>query len=135
MLLNSDFDPANSYLLLKHLHITCVVLSGSGFVARGLGVLLAAQWVNRRWAKTLPHIVDTGLLSAGIGMAYLSQQYPFAHTWLTAKFFALLAYIICGSFALKRGKTKGQKQLAFTLAVLCFAYLVSVAHAHQAWPW
>jgi len=47
--------------------------------------------------------------------------------WLTAKFFGLLAYIGCGTMALKRGRTKEQRLLFLVLALLAYAYIVSVA--------
>lgn len=60
-------------------------------------------------------------------MAYISAQYPFEQSWLTAKLFGLLTYIGCGTMALKRGKTR-QVRIAFLgLAVLSYFYIVSVA--------
>jgi uncharacterized membrane protein SirB2 len=49
------------------------------------------------------------------------------HGWLTAKVLGLLAYIVLGSIALKRGRTRGQRILAFAAALLAAAYVVSVA--------
>jgi uncharacterized membrane protein SirB2 len=120
------------YLALKHLHVTCVVLSGTGFFLRGCWMLLESPWLQHRLTRTLPHLVDTLLLSSAITMAVLSQQYPFAQDWLTAKFFGLLAYIVFGSLALKRGKTKPHCLVYFGCALLSFAYIVSVALTRQA---
>ena len=60
-------------------------------------------------------------------MALISTQYPFVQPWLTAKFFGLLAYILLGMMALKRGRTKAQRAAFFIAAMLAFAYIVSVA--------
>ena len=116
-----------SYLALKHLHVTCVVLSGCGFLLRGGWMWADSPWLKARLARVLPHVVDSILLSSALLMAWLSGQYPFAQSWLTAKFFGLLAYILCGSMALKRGKTKQQRIVFLGLAVLAYAYIVSVA--------
>ncbi|MCE1182043.1 MAG: SirB2 family protein [Rhodocyclales bacterium] len=121
-----------SYLLLKHLHVSCVVLSGLGFFVRGVLMLKASPWLNSRLARTLPHVVDTLLLGSAITMAVMSGQYPFAQSWLTAKFFGLLAYIFLGSLALKRGRTRAQRAGFFVLALLAFAYIVAVALTRQA---
>lgn len=121
-----------SYLLLKHLHVSCVVLSGLGFFVRGVLMLKASPWLNSRLARTLPHVVDTLLLGSAITMAVMSRQYPFAQSWLTAKFFGLLAYIFLGSLALKRGRTRAQRAGFFVLALLAFAYIVAVALTRQA---
>ena len=45
----------------------------------------------------------------------------------SAKFFGLLAYILCGTMALKRGKTPRQRLLFLILALVAFAYIVGVA--------
>jgi uncharacterized membrane protein SirB2 len=116
-----------SYLALKHLHITCVVLSGLGFLVRGWWMLTESEWLKARLTKIFPHIVDTLLLGSALTMAYLSGQYPLAQGWLTAKLLGLLVYIVCGALALKRGKTKDARIVFLCLAVLSYAYIVSVA--------
>lgn len=116
-----------SYLALKHLHVTCVVLSGLGFLVRGWWMLNESNWLKARLVRIFPHVVDTLLLGSALTMAYLSGQYPFAQGWLTSKLFGLLAYIACGTMALKRGKTKRTRVIFLCLAVLSYAYIVSVA--------
>ena len=46
---------------------------------------------------------------------------------LTATFFGLLAYMVFGAIALKRGKKKAVRLGFFALAVLAYGYIVSVA--------
>lgn len=124
----------NLYLALKFLHISCVVLSGSGFVLRGWWMLTDSPLRQHRLTRMLPHLVDTVLLGSALTMAWLSHQYPFAQSWLTAKFFGLLAYILLGSLALKRGRSKAARALYFGLALLAFAYIVSVAMTKSPLP-
>lgn len=115
------------YLALKHLHVSCVALSGIGFLLRGLWMMRDSPLLQRRWVKVAPHVIDTLLLGSAISMAVISAQYPFALDWLTAKLAGLLVYILCGTMALKRGRTKGLRAVFFALAVLAFVYIVSVA--------
>lgn len=115
------------YLILKHLHITCVALSGTGFFLRGVWMLQDSPMLRQRWVKIVPHVVDTLLLTSAISMAIMSAQYPFAVDWLSAKLFGLLAYILCGTMALKRGRSKSQRATYFVCALAAFAYIVSVA--------
>jgi uncharacterized membrane protein SirB2 len=115
------------YFALKHLHVTCVVLSGTGFVVRGGWMLQDSPRLQQRWVRVFPHVVDTLLLGSAISMAVISAQYPFALDWLTAKLFGLLAYIVFGTLALKRGRTKAQRAVFFVCALTAFAYIVSVA--------
>ena len=124
----------SSYLALKHLHVSCVVLSGLGFSLRGLWMLTESPLLTRRWVKVVPHVVDTLLLGSAITMAVMSGQYPFAQGWLTAKFFGLLTYIVFGAIALKRGRSKGMRGVFLGLALLAFAYIVSVALTRDPLP-
>ncbi len=116
-----------SYLALKHLHVTCVVLSGLGFCLRGYWMLAGSALSQHRLTRVLPHLVDSLLLGSALGMAWMSAQYPFVNNWLTAKLFGLLAYILLGMMALKRGRTKAIRGRFFGLAVLAYAYIVGVA--------
>ena len=116
-----------SYLALKHLHVTCVVLSGLGFCLRGGWMLNESPLRQHRLTRVLPHIVDTLLLGSALTMAWMSGQYPFVNGWLTAKLCGLLAYILFGMMALKRGRTRAIRARFFGLALLAYAYIVSVA--------
>lgn len=90
-----------------------------------------SSMMTKKWVKIVPHVNDTVLLIAAIILAVSIQQYPFVHTWLTAKFIALLLYIIFGMFALKRAKRKTGKSIFFILALLSFGYIVAVALARS----
>jgi uncharacterized membrane protein SirB2 len=116
-----------SYLALKHLHVTCVVISGLGFCLRGWWMLSGSPLLQARLTRVVPHFVDTLLLGSALIMAWLSGQYPFAQNWLTAKLIGLVAYVLCGTMALKRGKTPRQRLVFLVLALAAFAYIVSVA--------
>ena len=120
-----------SYLALKHLHVTCVVLSGLGFALRGWWMLNDSPLLRARLTRVVPHVVNTLLLGSALLMAWQSSQYPFAQGWLTAKFFGLLAYILCGTMALKRARTKGRRVVFLVLALLAYAYIVGVALARN----
>ena len=120
------------YLALKHLHVACVLVSGAGFFLRGLCLLAKRPLGHRRWVRIVAHVVDTVLLASAMAMAVISSQYPFAQTWLTAKVIALLAYILCGTMALKGGKTRASRTVFFVTALLVYAYIVSVALTRSA---
>ncbi|MDD5324031.1 MAG: SirB2 family protein [Polaromonas sp.] len=123
-----------NYLAIKYIHITSVVLSGSFFLLRGLWMLRESDLLRRRWVKVLPHIIDTLLLGSALIMVFWSRQYPFVQPWLTAKVLALLVYIVLGSVALKRGRTRAVRRWAFAAALATFAYIVAVALTRHAMP-
>ncbi len=77
--------------------------------------------------KILPHVNDTILLITATLLAISLQQYPFVDSWLTAKFTALVIYIVFGMFALKRAKEMKNKIIFFILALVMFSYIVGVA--------
>ena len=116
-----------TYLVLKYLHVACVVLSGLGFSLRGWWMLNDSPQLKTRLARVVPHVIDSVLLGSALLMAWQSSQYPFAQGWLTAKFFGLLIYILCGTMALKRARTKGRRVAFLVLALLAYAYIVGVA--------
>lgn len=116
-----------TYLILKHIHIGCVVLSGAGFVLRGVWMLRQSPWLRHPAVRTWPHVIDTILLASAVAMAVISAQYPFTTNWLTAKLIGLLIYIGCGTMALKRAPHHAQRAAFFLAALLAFAYIVSVA--------
>jgi uncharacterized membrane protein SirB2 len=54
---------------------------------------------------------------------------------LLAKIIALLLYIVMGSIALKRGKTKQIKVASWIIAQGIFFYIVLTAISHNPQPW
>jgi len=116
-----------SYYALKHIHMTFAVLSGALFLVRGLWMLADSRYLQQRWVRIAPHVIDTLLLASAIGLAVWSSQYPGQAPWLTAKLVALVAYIGLGTVALKRGRTRQARVLAFVGALACFAYILAVA--------
>lgn len=123
-----------SYTALKYLHVSCVVLSGAGFVLRGVWMLRGSPMLARRWVRVLPHVLDTVLLASAIALAVVIGQYPLVNGWLTAKLAGLIAYIALGTIALKRGPTPGIRIWAFCGALLVLAYVVAVALTKSAIP-
>jgi len=123
-----------SYLILKNLHLATIAITLALFLLRGFWMMAESPRLQARWVRIVPHVNDTLLLASGIGLAVLIQQYPLVHGWLSAKFFALIAYIVLGTIALKRGKTRGQRIAAWIAALLVFGYMVTVAVAHDPLP-
>lgn len=116
-----------SYLALKYVHVSCVVLSYSLFFVRGVWMMQDSAWLARRWVRIVPHVIDTVLLASAIAMAVVIQQYPFVAPWLTAKVIGLVVYIGLGMVALKRGRTKRMRIVAWIAAQVVFLYIIAVA--------
>ncbi len=123
------------YLALKHFHITCVILSGTGFALRGWWSITGSPRLRARLTRILPHIVDSCLLASAIGLAVMAEQYPVVHGWLTAKVLGLLTYIGLGAVALRPARPKGVRVAAFVGALATLAYIVSVALSKNPLGW
>ncbi len=113
--------------MIKMIHMSTALISISLFLLRGFWVLQGSSMMKKKWVKIVPHVNDTILLVTAIILAMMIQQYPFVDAWLTAKFVALLVYIVLGMFALKRAKEIKNKILFFVLALVMFSYIVGVA--------
>ena len=123
-----------SYLAVKHAHVTFAMLSFAGFLLRAWWMWRDSPLLRHRLTRTIPHINDSLLLAAGVWLALLLHQSPGSSPWLTAKLAALLLYIVLGSIALKRGRTRRIRAAAFVGAVLAFAYIAVVALTRNPWP-
>lgn len=119
------------YLTVKTIHLSAIVLTFILFFIRGLWMLQDSPILQQRWVKILPHSIDTILFLSGITLVILLRQYPMVHTWLTVKFFAVIAYIIVGSIALKFGKTKQIRFMMWLMALGLFFYIVTIALNHS----
>ncbi|MBU0593653.1 MAG: SirB2 family protein [Gammaproteobacteria bacterium] len=123
------------YLVLKYIHVSCVVLTINLFLLRGFWMLQGSARLQQRWVRILPHVIDATLLTSAILLALQIGQYPGVNGWLTAKVTALLLYIGLGTVAIKRGRSKRVRVAAWLGAILVFGYIVAVALTRVVLPW
>ena len=123
------------YTTLKLVHMTAATLTISGFILRGYWMLADSAILQHRLVRVLPHIVDTVFLLAGIGLIMSLHLPVLLPGWLQIKLAGLLLYIVLGTIALKRGKTKRIRAIAFALALITFAYVAGVALSKSAASW
>jgi len=116
-----------SYALLKMIHVSSVILSYLLFFLRGVWLIRDSANLRQRWVKILPHIIDTVLLTSAVFLAMVIQQNPLQDSWLTAKVAGLLLYIALGMVAIRFGKTRRTKIIAWVAAQCVFIYIVLVA--------
>jgi uncharacterized membrane protein SirB2 len=118
---------------IKHLHISCALLSFCGFFVRGIWMLQESHHLQSPWVRISPHIIDTLLLVSAITLAINLNISPFEHSWLLAKIIALLVYIGLGMIALHHGRNKAQRVSAWLLGLLTFIYIANVAFSRSPW--
>lgn len=120
------------YVEIRWLHILAVAASGSLFLVRGLlvqtGRAPLAMAAPLRWLSVA---IDSVLLAAALMLVTILPAAMFANGWLAAKLALLVLYIVLGSLALRRGRTARTRRIAYVLAALTLAFMVSIARAHD----
>ncbi|PTQ88361.1 SirB2 family protein [Agitococcus lubricus] len=114
----------NTYMLVKHLHLLAVVLSGLFFMVRSVWALQQSPQLQAKWVRISPHIIDTVLLFSAMTLLVLSNQFP---VWVHVKLTLLVVYIGLGLVALKKAKTQGQRLVFIVLAMAVYGFIISVA--------
>ncbi len=122
------------YSLLRLVHVGTVYVTLCLFLLRGVWMLLGSPRLAQRWVRILPHVNDTVLLASAIGMLVVANLSPLREPWLLAKILGLVIYIVLGSLALKRGRTRPIRFAALVGALGVFAYIVAVAVTKQVIP-
>ncbi len=126
---------AAHYVQILHLHVGCVVLSGSLFTVRGLMRIANLALANHRALRIASYVIDTTLLVAAILLTLVLHQYPFKDGWLTVKVLLLVVYIGLGTIALKGSQTAAGRSAALLAALLVFGFIIGVALTHDPAGW
>jgi len=121
---------------LKTIHVLAALLSILGFVLRGFWAWRQSPLLTKKPVKILPHVIDTVLLLAAIGLlfAYGGAWVSASAGWLVAKVVLLVVYIGLGFVALKPWYGATVRVPAFIGAVAVFVWIVAIARAHAFVP-
>lgn len=119
------------YLPIRTVHVCSVAISIALFTLRAGLMLADSPWRQALWLRIVPHVVDTVLLTSALLLTTILHQYPFVNGWLTAKVCGLVVYVVLGSIALKRGRTRQIRLAALGGAWLSVAYVVATALHHD----
>lgn len=103
------------YMALKHIHLTSIALSVLLLTIRYVLMMMDSPLLQKKFLKVVPHVIDTILLTSGIGLVMLTGFMPFTANfpWMTQKITCVLVYIALGFVALKLGRTKLIRSIAF----------------------
>jgi uncharacterized membrane protein SirB2 len=128
-------DIAWTYPLLLKTHLALVVGSVGVFAVRGVGVLQGQGWPLSPGWRRLSVVLDSALLAAGASLWWLLQLNPLHTPWLGLKLALLLVYIVLGSMALRRAPSPRARALFLLAALLCVAFMASIALARHPLGW
>ncbi len=123
------------YPQIRAFHILFVILSGSLFALRGLGMLAEVRWAQATPLRYLSYAIDTALLTAALMLLTILPREMFANHWLGVKLLLLVVYVALGVFALRRGRTRRVRALCYFAALLVFALMFGIARAHHPLGW
>ncbi|EGH4697590.1 SirB family protein [Salmonella enterica] len=117
--------------MLLTLHLICVALSVSLFVARYWWRYCGHALAAARWTRIVPPVIDTLLLLSGIGLIVKTHILPFTElgSWLTEKLFGVIIYIVLGFIALDYRQARSQQTrfIAFPLALVVLYIIIKLA--------
>ena len=119
------------YPQIKAAHVGLVLASGGLFLLRGIALQAGQSWVMAAPLRYLSYAIDTLLLVAAVVLVVLLPGSVLAHGWLIAKLVLLVVYVVLGSIALKRGRTRRQRFFAFLAALVTYGLMYSIARAHH----
>lgn len=99
--------------MLLTLHLICVALSVSLFVARYWWRYCGHALAAARWTRIVPPVIDTLLLLSGIGLIVKTHILPFTESgsWLTEKLFGVIIYIVLGFIALDYRQARSSRRV------------------------
>lgn len=114
------------YAILKHTHLTALLISFTLFFIRGILMMRESNASNNRVFLIAPHIVNLILIGTGICLAVVLHLNPTDQPWLTVKLIALVVYIVLGVLTFKHSSMATRKALWIS-ALIVFAFIISVA--------
>ncbi len=123
------------YLTVKTIHMTCALISFTGFLFRAYLMVIESKWLNHKAVLLTPHVIDSVFLASGGTMAFMVNFGLFNQLWLTLKVTLLMFYLLFVGIALNRGKTKQIRIGSFFLAIFTFVYIVGIAVTKNTASW
>ena len=123
------------YAPVRSVHIAAVVISGSLFALRGMGVLADGGWPRHIVVRAASWAVDTVLLTAALMLWTMLPEALFANHWLAVKLLLLVVYVGFGSLVLRREGTKRGRAMTYFAALAVYVFMIGIARLHDPMGW
>lgn len=114
-----------AFILAKHIHVWCVILSYALFITRILWKSSNSARLHNRWVKIAPHAIDTTLLITGVTMAGFLQLDLLSINWFSVKMMLLVSYIVIGILAMRSAVLRMPLTALATAVFLIIIYLAA----------
>jgi len=120
------------YSSIKSLHVAAAVGTAGLFLLRVYAMVWRPKLLAHRFVRIVPHAIDTVLLLSGVWIAYRIGAAGI-RGWLPYKLIGVVLFILLGTVALKRGRTRSVRVGAALAAIAMLVYIVSVAVTKSPW--
>ena len=118
--------------MLKSVHLLLVTLVFISFISRIILAEFSAAYLQKKWLKIAPHVIDTLLLLSGIALVIQGNWLSSNYSWITGKLFLLSIYIALGMLAMR---SQGLRRwTTATTAIICLTLIVKIAINKQILP-
>lgn len=94
------------YMMIKHLHLTIIVLTFVFFVINLVLTMKASDVAKNKFLKITPHILYTLFVVTFIYLVAVNplELYPFVNGWASSKLAGFVFYVLSITLALKWAK-------------------------------
>lgn len=92
------------YLMIKHLHLTIIVLTFVFFVINLVLTMKGSDMAKNKFLKITPHILYTLFVVTFIYLTTVIELYPFVNGWASSKLAGFVFYVLSITLALKWAK-------------------------------
>ena len=121
------------YMMIKHTHLTIIVLTLLFFLINFALTMKGSDKVNNKLLKIGPHILYTLFIVTAIYLVVVNplQLYPFVNGWASSKLAGFVIYVLSITLALKWAKSTLWRIVGFISALFWFGMTARLAYAHR----
>lgn len=119
------------YTMIKHLHLTIIVLTFVFFLINFTLTMMKSEHVKNKILKIGPHILYTLFVVTFIYLSYTNplELYPFVNGWASSKLAGFVFYVLSITLALKWAKNNIWRVVGFLSALFWIAMTARLGFA------
>lgn len=119
------------YMIIKHAHISIIVLTFIFFIINFVLTVKGSDKVNNKLLKISPHILYTLFVCTFIYLAVVNplNLYPLVNGWASSKLAGFVLYVLSITFALKWAKSQLWRVVGLISAIFWLAMTARLGFA------
>lgn len=119
------------YMIIKHAHISIIVLTFIFFIINFVLTVKGSDKVNNKLLKIGPHILYTLFVCTFIYLAVVNplNLYPLVNGWASSKLAGFVLYVLSITFALKWAKSQLWRVVGLISAIFWLAMTARLGFA------